>query len=289
MRSMSTSAEVIAAAPAELCAACGFDRAMVSRLDGSTWVPQDLHLAELGDRYCARLRAFVRGLRIRLAAPMLEAELVRRRAPMLVADAQADPRTFRPLIERSGTRAYVVAPVVVDSTVVGFLHADTHTSGGALTAIDRDNLQTFTEGFGLVVERAILAERLALQRARIVAAFADTEVLIDGLCGSPVALARAQRRSSAAASPGLTSTGMLSLAQGGRAHLLGSGFTSRQHEVLALLAGGATNAEIADRLTVAETTVKSHVKHILRKLGAANRSEAIALYLRAARTTVAGR
>jgi DNA-binding CsgD family transcriptional regulator/GAF domain-containing protein len=283
MRAMPTSAEAIAAAPAELCAACGFDRAMVSRLDGSTWVPQTLHLVE-SDRYAARPSSFVGGLRIRLAVPMPEAELVRRRTPMLVADAQADARTFRPLVERSGTRAYVVAPVVVDSAVVGFLHADTHTSRRALTAIDRDNLQTFTEGFALVVERAVLAERLALQRMRIATAFADTEVLIDGLCGSPVLLARAQRRSQAGAS-----TGMSPMAQSGRADLPGSGFTPRQHEVLALLAAGATNAEIADRLMVAETTVKSHVKHILRKLGAANRSEAIARYLRAARASVAVR
>jgi len=40
---------------------------------------------------------------------------------------------------------------------------------------------------------------------------------------------------------------------------------------------------LADRLTVAESTVKSHVKHILHKLGAGNRAAAIALYLREAR------
>jgi DNA-binding NarL/FixJ family response regulator len=59
--------------------------------------------------------------------------------------------------------------------------------------------------------------------------------------------------------------------------------TPREREVLALLAGGATNARIAGRLTLSETTVKSHVKHILRKLGAANRAEAIARYARLAR------
>jgi DNA-binding NarL/FixJ family response regulator len=57
-------------------------------------------------------------------------------------------------------------------------------------------------------------------------------------------------------------------------------FTERQRQVLELLVGGATNVEIADRLTVAETTVKSHVKQIFRKLGASNRAEAIARYLR---------
>jgi DNA-binding NarL/FixJ family response regulator len=59
-----------------------------------------------------------------------------------------------------------------------------------------------------------------------------------------------------------------------------SRLTAREREVLALLARGATNTQLADRLTVAESTVKSHVKHILHKLGASNRAAAIACYVR---------
>jgi DNA-binding CsgD family transcriptional regulator len=54
----------------------------------------------------------------------------------------------------------------------------------------------------------------------------------------------------------------------------------REIEVLAMVAEGAQNSEIADRLTIAETTVQSHVQHILHKLGARNRTEAAARYLR---------
>jgi DNA-binding NarL/FixJ family response regulator len=54
----------------------------------------------------------------------------------------------------------------------------------------------------------------------------------------------------------------------------------RELEVLALIAEGATNAEIAERLVIAPSTVESHVKRILRKLGARNRTEAAARYLR---------
>jgi hypothetical protein len=43
---------------------------------------------------------------------------------------------------------------------------------------------------------------------------------------------------------------------------------------------GYTNAQIARRLVISEGTVKSHVKHILRKLDAANRAEAVAIWLR---------
>jgi DNA-binding CsgD family transcriptional regulator len=51
--------------------------------------------------------------------------------------------------------------------------------------------------------------------------------------------------------------------------------SERELEVLALLASGRTNAEIARDLIVALGTVKSHVNNIYRKLGAANRAEAV--------------
>jgi DNA-binding NarL/FixJ family response regulator len=56
--------------------------------------------------------------------------------------------------------------------------------------------------------------------------------------------------------------------------------TPRELEVLALMATGATNSRIAEQLVITDGTVKSHVKRILRKLRSANRSEAIARYLR---------
>jgi NarL family two-component system response regulator LiaR len=58
---------------------------------------------------------------------------------------------------------------------------------------------------------------------------------------------------------------------------LGQDLTRRECQVLALLAKGLTNPEIADRLVISHSTVKVHVSHILAKLGASNRGEAIAL------------
>jgi DNA-binding NarL/FixJ family response regulator len=54
--------------------------------------------------------------------------------------------------------------------------------------------------------------------------------------------------------------------------------TLREHEVLALLAEGLTNREIAERLVVSEGTAKTHVARILLKLGARNRTEAAAAF-----------
>jgi DNA-binding NarL/FixJ family response regulator len=52
--------------------------------------------------------------------------------------------------------------------------------------------------------------------------------------------------------------------------------TEREHEVLVLIADGATNKEIAIKLVVSENTARNHVSHILGKLGFSRRSEAAA-------------
>lgn len=57
--------------------------------------------------------------------------------------------------------------------------------------------------------------------------------------------------------------------------------TSRQLEILALVAEGLNNAEIASRLYLTESTVKWHIRKILRGLGVANRAQAVARYLSA--------
>lgn len=52
--------------------------------------------------------------------------------------------------------------------------------------------------------------------------------------------------------------------------------TSRERQVLGLLAAGQANRDIAGDLVISLDTVKRHVSHILAKLGAANRTEAVA-------------
>jgi DNA-binding NarL/FixJ family response regulator len=51
--------------------------------------------------------------------------------------------------------------------------------------------------------------------------------------------------------------------------------TPREAEILALIAEGFSNTEIARRLTISEATVKSHINHLLSKIGARDRAQAV--------------
>ena len=66
----------------------------------------------------------------------------------------------------------------------------------------------------------------------------------------------------------------------GQDSIPGGDLTAREHEVLLLMVEGLNNTQIAGRLTVSPSTIKSHVSSILAKLGVTSRTEAVALALR---------
>jgi DNA-binding NarL/FixJ family response regulator len=63
-------------------------------------------------------------------------------------------------------------------------------------------------------------------------------------------------------------------------HFSDDALSGREVEVLQQVAGGNRNREIAERLFIAEETVKVHIKHIMDKLGAKDRTEAVVIAVR---------
>jgi NarL family two-component system response regulator LiaR len=66
---------------------------------------------------------------------------------------------------------------------------------------------------------------------------------------------------------------------------LGQDLTEREREVLRLLVEGSSNPDIAEKLNVSRSTVKTHVSHILEKLGVNSRLEAVTFAIRHKLTT----
>lgn len=279
VRRESTTGAVLDAAPRQLCASGAFDRVMLSAIRGSLWLPQTLYVRTPGGDVNLQIDVDIEGLEIALASPLVEAEVVRRRVPALVNGAMDEPRVHQALVQRIGSRDYVVAPVIAMSTVVGLLHAD-RLAGPPVGPLDRDLLRMYADGAGVAYERAVLADRADQQR-RSVADVCDAAIrALAEIDETPSLALDASQRPAASR---VATAAVWDRAEGRGSDRL-SRLTAREREVLALLAHGATNAQLADRLTVAESTVKSHVKHILHKLGAGNRAAAIACYLREART-----
>jgi len=63
-------------------------------------------------------------------------------------------------------------------------------------------------------------------------------------------------------------------------HLSDESLTAREIDVLRRIAGGNRNRDIAELLCISEDTVKGHIRHIMEKLGASDRTEAVAIAVR---------
>lgn len=63
-------------------------------------------------------------------------------------------------------------------------------------------------------------------------------------------------------------------------HMGDEALTERERDVLRHVAGGNRNRDIGERLSISEETVKVHMKHIMEKLGASDRTQAVAIAVR---------
>lgn len=256
--------------PGELCV-CGFDRVMITQIEGSRLLPQVIHVD--GDPDGAQqLQQAASGLTIELDHLTSETEMLRRPGPLLVADAQNDERTVRSMVQLFGTRSYVAAPIMPQGKVIGFLHADCFRSQRMVDEFDRDLLWAFAEGFGYAWERAVLLERLRTLRQDVRRGHTSVLAVMEDFSGAGVELVHVAAGDQSLAS---TAAAVWSTDDARIASLL----TPRELDVMRLMAQGDSNPAIATTLVVSEGTVKSHVKHILRKLRAKNRAEAVSRFI----------
>jgi DNA-binding CsgD family transcriptional regulator len=172
--------------------------------------------------------------------------------------------------ELLGSENYLVAPIIAKSRVVALIHVGRRSEGG-VTADDVDVLDAFASAYSLLHERMLNTERVQQQRTSIARAAARLTEEADRIAAAAISFdvedeTRIEPPTVAADSA------------------LAATLSHRERQVFERLVLGASNAEIADELVITIETVKTHVKRILRKIGAINRSEAIALYLEETRT-----
>jgi DNA-binding CsgD family transcriptional regulator len=254
-----------------LCEHCGFSRAVLFRIEGSELVGEAIHFAEQPE-WAAELLLESRRTRMPLHHMVLETEMLRRRTAGIVASPQDDPRAFKPLTQPFRTRSYIAAPLMPDGHVVGFVHADRYFEPDRdVDELDRQVVAAFSEGFAIALHRAVLVDRLAQHRLEVRRLLGEAGEVVEHMGTLDAQLGRADEDLHAS----LRSAG---------AHLppvderLQSLLTPRELEVLELMAEGATNAAIARQLVVSDQTAKTHVSHVLRKLRATNRAEAVSRY-----------
>ena len=183
--------------------------------------------------------------------------MLRTREPILIDHPLSDPRVNARLVDVVKSDVYVAAAVHIWDTPVALLHADAPSDMGDVGPGDRDVLGVFAEGLGAIMERNIAVERMQSLRAGAEEQSRFLDSITDLLGDVPAV-------DYPASEPAIGD--------------ISQWLTRREVQVLNQLAAGKTNAQIGARLFISEGTVKSHLRHIMEKLGAANRTEAVARY-----------
>jgi DNA-binding CsgD family transcriptional regulator len=259
--------QMIHAAPVVLSREFGFARTMISTVRGSMWLPQHVHIENEGnDPQSRRLRECLTGAQIHLANAPVEAKLIRKRCGLLVLSPKQDKRTCKEIIDVSGCSGYIAAPITVHDRAIGILHADRPEPDRIVTMDHLDELEAFAECLAVAFETAVLKEKAAQQHVAVGNLCAHVEELI-GQSKEPA-------------------WWQLSAGASGRRHDAYSrgdqravaSLTARERQIMSHVAAGATNSEIGRCLVISEGTVKSHLKHIARKLNTSSRAAAVAVY-----------
>lgn len=243
----------------------GFDRGMLSLVDKSIWTPVSAHSAQQPE-WANELVMSGQDAPQDLVPSLPEFDLLRRARSILVTDVQQSPQVYEEVVRASQSRSYVAARVVSNGMLVGFMHADKFYNIADVDETDRSILGLFAEAFGYVLARAMVINHSSAIQSRLASLTAGITQVAGDLGHFDVNLVR---EDSGKLDVSTVRTGSADIS------VANCGLTRRELQVLQLMANGASNVEISARLYIAPGTVKSHSKHILRKLGAANRAEAV--------------
>ncbi|MDA3644214.1 helix-turn-helix transcriptional regulator [Saccharopolyspora indica] len=229
----------------------GFDRVLVSRIENSVWQLHTMCVVR-EPRWAEEIVAAGKAQPPQLGGALIEADVVTRARPSLVFDAQNSDRVDRNLIRVTRSASYGIAPLTVHGEVVGLLHGDCYHQQRDLDVTDQTLLSLMAEGLSHSLGRLSMLDGLAALRENV-----------DHLLTRPP---------TAAPAPAVPAAPVDEVP-----------LTAREAEVMELLAAGHSNRHISRHLRISESTVKSHVTHVLRKLDAASRAEAISRWLRRSR------
>ncbi|MDT7620406.1 MAG: hypothetical protein QOF99_1307 [Pseudonocardiales bacterium] len=243
----------------------GFDRGMLSLVANSVWTPVSAH-SDRQPEWAKELVVDGQRSPQEIISTLPEFDLVRRQKSILVTEVHQNPKVYKEVVAASQSRSYVASRIVSNGNLVGFIHGDRFFHREDVDDFDCSLLGVFGEAFGFIYARALIIERSAAIQSQLAA-------LASGINQAAAGLKRFEDdlRSESDIRPGENSETPVPF----EIPLPNCGLTSREMQILQLMANGASNADIASRLYIANGTVKSHVKHVLRKLGAANRAEAV--------------
>jgi DNA-binding CsgD family transcriptional regulator len=272
LREVTSPSAMLARAPAALCDGSPLRRAILSSVAGGQMVAEAAYFTGDPGGAHAALEA-LRANPLRLEHSLIETELLRRRRATIVVDARAHPRVHRATAKLMGWRSYAATPLVIGSEVIGVIHADRGIEQ-ELDVLDRDLLWEFATGLTQAYESASLRRALRHEGEQMREFLEWLGARSGELTDAPVTLVPRQRTPMADRS-------LQDAPEGRDDRVVFEGLlTRRELDVLRLLAEGNTNQAIADALVISPGTVKFHVNSLLRKLRVANRTEAVARYLR---------
>jgi DNA-binding CsgD family transcriptional regulator len=243
-RTASSAQALVEQAP-EAIARLGFDRVLLSRIDGGVWLPESMFVRR-DPQWAAAILAAGRAEPTTIEA-VVETDVAEKASTLVVDEVQTHPRVCRPIAAVSRADNYGVVPIVVEHTVIGMVHVDCYLQKRSVRRAECDLLALAVENLSAHLSRVLLLDQLR------------------AICQAPGRLWSTPVPASASPKPRPGPPPQL---------------TERELDVIRLMAAGETNYRISRLLDIAESTVKTHVSNILRKLDAANRAQAVSRWLR---------